>query len=218
MSLSEPAPLPRRVGRPARISHADVVRAALELADEHGIESLSLRVVADRLDVTPASLYRLIDGPHDLHRIVVEAALEEAVDGLTLQEHWRPAMQSLAHVIHAALVRHPLLVQAYQRGLVRSPGADAAVNKVLSALLRAGLDEQEVVDVYAAVHGYVVGFTALEQRRSVLSSSDYVDPQADEVTQRLRESLVERYYRADAFGVGLSLLLDGIEQRLRQQG
>ena len=214
MTIEASPTTPRRAGRPARIAEPDVVRVALAIADEEGIENLSLRAVADRLAVTPASLYRLIEGPQDLHRIVVEAVLEEAVAALVLPRDWRAATEAIAHVIRAALLRHPLLVQAYQRNLVRSPGADRAVDAVLSHLLDAGLGEKDVVDVYAAVHAYVIGYTAFEHRRQVLDPAAYARGTVDPRVLRVRQHFADRYYGPEGFQAGLRLLLDGIAQQI----
>lgn len=209
---------PRRVGRPARLARPDVVRAAVDVVEEHGVDALTLRAVAKQLGVTPASLYRLVDGPEGLHRMVVESLLDEAVEALVLPGEWRPALEALAHLVRSTLLKHPLLVQAYSHGLVRSEGADQAIDDVLGALLDAGLDESQVVDVYSAVHGYVVGFTALEHRRSALPPEVYALSGEGSGAPRVREAFTERYYSPDSFDAGLALILEGVERLLHHGG
>ncbi|HTW06583.1 MAG TPA: TetR family transcriptional regulator, partial [Acidimicrobiales bacterium] len=67
------------MGRPARIARAQVLAAALALADEVGLESLTMAGVAERLGVTPMALYRHVANKADLLDGVVEVLLTESL-------------------------------------------------------------------------------------------------------------------------------------------
>lgn len=64
---------PSPAGRPRQIDIDDIVRAGREL----GMHRLSLNAVAARLEVTPAALYRHVDGRWGLERLVGESLLAD---------------------------------------------------------------------------------------------------------------------------------------------
>ena len=56
-----------------------IVEAAIGLADEDGLEALSMRRVADRLGVGAMSLYTYVQGKSELVELMVDVALGEAM-------------------------------------------------------------------------------------------------------------------------------------------
>ena len=50
----------------ARLDLQTVVDTGIALADEHGLEAVSLRRIARRLGVTPMALYRYVESKDDL--------------------------------------------------------------------------------------------------------------------------------------------------------
>ena len=65
------------MGRPARIDRGQVLAEALALADEEGLEALTMTALAERLGVTPMALYRHVANKADLLDGVVEVLLTE---------------------------------------------------------------------------------------------------------------------------------------------
>ena len=65
------------MARPRLIDRASVLRASLAIADEHGIDALTMQTVAERLGVTSMALYRHVENKQDLLDGVVESLLNE---------------------------------------------------------------------------------------------------------------------------------------------
>src|SRR3954470_18411768 len=87
------------------LSRDRILRTALELADEHGLDWLSMRKLGQALGVEAMSLYHhvanrddLVDGMIDLVFAEIELPLEE-VD-------WRSAMRARAVSARQVLARH----------------------------------------------------------------------------------------------------------------
>src|SRR5262245_30124454 len=87
------------------LSRDRILRAAVELADRDGIESLSMRNLARDLGVDPMSLYNhvrdkdaLLEGAVDL----VIADIEPVVDG----SDWRASVRATIEVARTTLKRH----------------------------------------------------------------------------------------------------------------
>ena len=64
---------PPRRGPKARFELADVVSAAVELADDAGLDAVTLSELARRLGLTTTGLYRYVDSKDVLDELVVDA-------------------------------------------------------------------------------------------------------------------------------------------------
>jgi AcrR family transcriptional regulator len=203
-----------------------VLDAAVRLADDGGLDELSMRKLARSLGVEAMSLYnhvpskdRLIDGMIDVVFGEVDAP---APDGA-----WRVEMRRRALSTRAALQRHPWAV-----GLMEArsnPGeADTRLHEAVLACLRnAGFPVPLAIHAYSVQDAYIYGF-ALQER-----TLGHADPaEWNEVgARRLRDyaasldthphtAVVLRHIadhgfsHDDEFLFGLELILDGLEERL----
>ena len=70
---------PERTARDQRpaLSRAEIVRTAIEIADEQGLEAMSTRGIAARLGSSPTSLYWHVPSKADLHELVFDAVMGE---------------------------------------------------------------------------------------------------------------------------------------------
>jgi AcrR family transcriptional regulator len=94
----------------AGLNTVEVVAAGAELADEVGIESVSLAALAERLGVKPPALYKHVDGIDDLHHRIATLAMNEAVDVLrdALQGKSREdAIAALFLALQSYIAEHP---------------------------------------------------------------------------------------------------------------
>jgi TetR/AcrR family tetracycline transcriptional repressor len=88
-------------GPPPGLSRARVVSAALGLVQEAGLESLTMRALADRLNVKAASLYWHVRDRRDLLELLAGSIL----DGVTVTRAaaWRPGILEVAAALGDAL-------------------------------------------------------------------------------------------------------------------
>src|SRR5262245_64538580 len=103
------------MGRKLGLSLADVVGAATIIADEGGIESLSLATVAEKLGVRPPSLYHHVDGLESLRRTLaihganeLKAMFANAAKGL----RGKKALLAVARAYRAFAKKHPAQLAA----------------------------------------------------------------------------------------------------------
>ena len=91
---------PRPVGRPPRISRQMIAEAAHEL----GLEGLTLRAVADRLDVSIAALYHHVSGKEEFLRLAVSRGIDLLDEAVTEAEDLdAPAVQRLECVVRRSV-------------------------------------------------------------------------------------------------------------------
>src|SRR3954463_12344445 len=101
-----------------------VLEAAIRLADEGGIESLTMRKLARELGVEAMSLYNHVANKGDLVESIVDVVLEE-IELPSGGEDWERAIRQCAPSAHKTLVRHPwacsLVMSSSRTNFMESP-------------------------------------------------------------------------------------------------
>lgn len=201
-----------------------VVQAAAELADERGIDSVTMRELGRRLGVEAASLYNHVAGKDDLLNGMADLAAAE-IELPSRDVGWKDAMRRRAVSARRVFLRHrwaaALLDSREWRGLYSLLYAD----RVLGALIEAGFSPVLASWAFIALDSYIYGF---ERQRSNFSQSDDVDTieVAEEVLATIPQGeysslaavameYADKPYDEDAaFEFGLGLMLDSLERRL----
>jgi len=175
-----------------KLSTADVVDAAVVLADEDGLDAVSLAAIARRLGVQTPSLYSHVRDLAALRDAMTERALGElgarislAIAGCSGGE----ALHGFADA-HRAFARDcPGRWEALQRRAGEAVAASQAARTVValtSAVLRGyALAEEEHVHAIRLIGSTINGFITLEAR----GSFDHTNPAPDASWQRTVEAL-----------------------------
>lgn len=112
MAEEAPGPLiwllPEPPGRPTTsLSRAEILRAALTIADAEGATALTMRRVATAVGAsTPMSLYRYVGSKDGLVDLMIDAVYGEVPLPGQPAAHWRTALERLALDTWAVLLRH----------------------------------------------------------------------------------------------------------------
>ena len=85
----------RRPGRPARLSRAQILEAALELADRDGLEAVTMQRIARAIGAEPMSLYRHVRNKEDLLDGLVDLVFAE-IELPSPEDPWKVAMRRRA--------------------------------------------------------------------------------------------------------------------------
>src|SRR6266567_5549201 len=86
--------------RPRGLTRDRLVGAALELINEAGLDALSMRALADRLEVKAASLYWHVRDRRELLELLAESILDNVP--ATSGASWRPAVLNAAGALRTA--------------------------------------------------------------------------------------------------------------------
>ena len=172
----------------ARLDRESVLDAGIELADESGLERLSLRGLAERLGVTPMALYRHVQGKEDLLDGMADLLYAE-LELPDVTDDWWEALAGLARSTRRVVLAHPWAVPLFARPLA-GPHALALDHALQETLLRAGFSRAEANELHDQLTGMVFALVAPE--------------------------LHGKRNRA-AFERGIELLRAGLEARRRQQ-
>jgi AcrR family transcriptional regulator len=146
----------------------EILDAALALADERGLDGVSMRAVAERTGVTPMALYPQVGTKAELLDGMVERLLTELVpadaapaagaDG----QDWRARLRALAHAFRKLAHGHPWVATLLLRRPSVTPDAARVVDLVYTNLLEAGVPAAEVPRVERLVSTYMIGWVASE--------------------------------------------------------
>ncbi len=208
--------------RGVRLSREKVLDAAITLADRDGIESLTIRALADSLGTKPMSLYHYVDSKDALLSAMVEAVFAE-MELPPAQLPWRDAIRHRCVSARAALVGHAWAVPLLESGTAPGPVSLRHHEAVLATFDRGGFSLPLMAHAYAILDSFVYGF-ALQEASLPVQGGEGSAEMAEQITQAfdptayptLVRLTIEHVMRPDyEFGVsfeyGLDLLLDGLD-------
>ena len=105
MTTADPAGA--RVQRRERLNRERVLHAAVELADESGIEAVTMRALARRLGVEAMALYNHVANKEELLDGMVEVVLSEISEATTaISGEWKTAMRGKILAAREVWLRH----------------------------------------------------------------------------------------------------------------
>ena len=134
-----------------------MLTAAVLLADEDGIESLTMRKLGVRLGVEAMSLYNHVANKDDLLDGMVDLVVSE-IDLPSGAVDWKEAMRRRAISAQAVFARHP-----WASGLIDSressgPARLRYLDWVVGTLRRAGFTLEMAVRAFSLLDSYIYGF------------------------------------------------------------
>jgi AcrR family transcriptional regulator len=211
----------------------------MSLADAGGLQGLTMRALAQALHVSPMALYGYVPSRSDLLVLMLDRAYATMNRRDERAGGWRARIEAVARDHRDLLLRHPWIAELPATRPPPGPGQAAKYDRDLSAFDGLGLGALETDRTLAAVLDLASGSArqALaaqgERRASGLTDEAWwasVAPHLDRVFDPDRFPVAARIgtaaateagnaYDSDAtFELGLTLMLDGLEERLRQRG
>ncbi|OLT24962.1 TetR family transcriptional regulator [Nocardiopsis sp. CNR-923] len=140
------------------ILNRDAIRAAaLVLIDREGLEGLSMRKLAEELDVRAASLYSHYRTKEELLGAVADAVVSGIDVSGFAKEDWREGITRWARSYRVALAAHPNLVPVIAAGPGRREEALRRADAVHGGLVRAGWPPRYATMIGASTKYLVVG-------------------------------------------------------------
>jgi len=210
------------------LSRERVVRAALVVADAGGIDSLSIRHIAEELGSKPMALYNHIASKNDILDGIVDLVFGEIA---VPSDHtdWKEAMRLRAYSARDALVRHPWASTLMQSRTNPGPATLRHQNAVIGSLRAAGFTIHQAAHAFSVMDSYIYGFTQ-QQQNLTYTSPEEATVVAQQILQHLpadeyphladmiiEHALQPDYDYAAEFDFGLDLILDGLERVPRSQ-
>ena len=214
-----------------KVSVDEVVDAAISLADEEGIDAVSIRKVAERLGIGAMSLYTYVESKSELVDLMIDRVVGLVPRGLDPAAPWRQRLEHAAREEWDHYLRHPWVLQVDTSRPPLGPGISDRYEYQLSAIEGIGLSDLDMDSVVTLVSGFVAGAarTHLESLRSKLSSTQtddewweanvpiltaVMDADRYPISGRVGSAAGEEYQAPSdplrAFEFGLARVLDGV--------
>jgi len=213
---------PVRLARRIPLSLERIVEAAIAVADEGGLDAVSMRSVARRLDVEAMSLYHHVPSKAALIDAVADAVYA-AIGAPEPGADWRDALRGNARAMLRELRAHPWALAVVDSRSTPGPRLLAHHDAVLGALRAGGLPVGLAMHAYSLVDAFVFG-TAITERNLPFDPATGGDEFAagfelPDSLPHLRELVAallsgDGFDYTDEFDFGLELILDGIARRL----
>ena len=198
-----------------------ILQAAVGLADQKGLDALTMRRLGTELGVEAMSLYKhiankdeILDGMSDL----VVGEIEVPRPG----SEWRQAMRERAVSAREVLSRHSWAIGLFESRGARGPAILRYVNAILGNLRSAGFSVDAAVHAFWLLDSYVYGHVVQETATATGTREDVADSAGSafgEITidefphlvEMEQHALTSEYSFDAEFAFGLDLILDGLE-------
>jgi AcrR family transcriptional regulator len=198
-----------------------ILAAAVALADDGGLESLSMRKLAQEFGVVPMALYKHVANRQALVDAMIDIVFAEIDLPDATGPDWKTAMRRRAHSVRAALLRHRWAVGLMESRENPGPPNRRHHNATMGCLREAGFSLPNAVHVLSALDSYIYGFalqqktlpfdTPQESREVVQRVGRRIDPDAYPYLVEVTTELAKSGYSYDEeFEVGLDALLAGL--------
>ena len=210
-AMAAPAPFHKQLTREV------VVREALGLLDEEGLEALTMRRLADRLGVVPNALYRHVKDKEDL----LDGVMDAAVASVPIPDpalDWRAGLAALAHNIRATMLAHPAVANL----VILRPNLGMASIRIgeygFGVMLEAGFKPADADRALNVIIVWTLGFAALEVPR--MSEPHLTKAELDKAYEFLPADVFPHtavvqpnpieIVSEDQFSFGLGLVIDSL--------
>jgi AcrR family transcriptional regulator len=205
------------------LSRERVLRAAIDLADRGGIDSLSMRNLGQEVGVEAMSLYNHVRNKEDILNGIVDVVFSE-IEVPSGPAGWVAAMRQRAISARQALLRHPWAIGLMESRVQPGPATLKHHDSVLRNLRTAGFSVEMAAHAYSVLDSYIYGFT-LNELSLPFDNPEQIAEVAGNILREspmneyphLAEMAVDRamkpgYDYGDEFEFGLDLILDGLKR------
>ena len=206
-----------------RLSREQVLRTAIGRADAGGLEALTMRTLAEELDVAPMTLYRHVANKDDLVDAMVDVVFTE-IGVPSGGGDWQTAMRRRAISVRDTLSHH-----RWATGLMESRRNPGPANlrhhdAVIGRLRAAGFSIEMAAHAYSLLDSYIYGFALTKMNLPFKTTAEVAEvaetmlqPFAANQYPNLVEFISEHaikpgYDYGDEFEYGLDVILDGLER------
>jgi AcrR family transcriptional regulator len=221
-------PTSKRAPRRVPLSRELVLQTAIRLADQGGLESLSMRKLGQELGVEAMALYYHVANKDEVLDGIVDLVFSE-IDLPSTDADWKTAMRQRALSLRDVLARHRWAIGMMESRRHPGPANLRHHDAVIGNLRAAGFDMEMVAHAYSLLDGYIYGFALTKmnlpfdrgddvaERAQVMLEPFPLDEYPNLVAFIAEHAMQPGYDFGNEFEYGLEVILDGLE-RVRDAG
>lgn len=205
-----------------RLSRDRVLRAAISLADQEGIGSVTMRRLARELGVEAMSLYHHVANKDEILNAILDI-VETEIEMPSPGADWKVAIRRTAISYHDVLERHPWAASLTLSATGTRPARWRYMDAILGCLREAGFSAMATDHAYHALDSHISGYTLWAAQIQIepeklpdMAATFLRELPADEypyLAEHVHQHLAERDPEDEgSFVFGLDLILDGLER------
>jgi AcrR family transcriptional regulator len=202
------------------LSRERILGVARQLVDQEGMNALSMRRLAQELDVWPMSVYRYFQDKDELLDALAESAAE-AIPLPSGDESWRIQLTALLNDARTAVGQDPSGIGGRLARAFLTPGALRVSEAAMRILQSAGFEPAEAASAWRALWSYTFGFatfrigpTASETLRHTRTAIAALPDEEYPTLLGAPNEFAAALAGEEEFDHGLQRLLDGLEAQL----
>ena len=210
-----------RALRRVPLSRERVLDAAIKLADQGGLESLSMRKLGQELGVEAMAVYYHFANKDEVIDGIVDIVFSQ-IDLPASGADWKSAMRQRAVSLRDVLLRHRWAIGLMESRRKPGPANLRHHDVVIGSLRSAGLNMPTIAHAYSLVDSYVYGFALFAMNLPFDPSEEVADLGQDVLRAypvnaypnlvAYISAMRPGYNYGDEFEYGLDLILDGLDR------
>jgi AcrR family transcriptional regulator len=145
---------------PARepLTRKRILQAAVALSDESGVESLSMRRLAQELGVVPMALYKHVAGKEELLDGMIDVVVAE-IDPPIEGADWKTTMRERILSARRALLRHPWASSVLESRGEPTPIVIGYIDSMMGVFLAGGFSVDLMHHAMHVMGSRIIGFS-----------------------------------------------------------
>ena len=212
---------PTAVANKAPLNLQRTLQVALVIADDEGLDAVTMRRLARELGVEAASLYHHVNGKSQILDALVDLVAAE-IEAPIPSDDWRTAITQRAHNTRAGLRRHPWAVSLMASRTTPGPATLGLLETGIRCFREGGFSVRQAAHAISVIDSYVHGFVLQEVNLPFRDESELAAmtgaimetfpasefPYLFELT--VQHVLQPGYDYGKEFDTGLEVVLDGV--------
>ena len=195
-----------------------IIDTAIELIENEGLESLSMRKLASKLGIEAASLYNHFSNKSELFDFIQEH-LYSQIPFHSLEKNWQNHLTELAMQTRQGLLKYPKIALLFATRPTITDSSLKQAEFTLNLLIKAGFKKSEVLSIFRNLHVFILGHVLAEVGQA--PGDDGQEPTLKNININNYPSLKKSYsYKSNidfekGFILGLQCQINGLEKLLR---
>lgn len=195
-----------------------VVRTSLAIADAEGLDRLSMRRLATELQVTPMAIYHYVESKDELLDLVADESLKN-LPAVDVDAPWTEELKRVFLAFHRLYLAHPTLAYVMAQRPMEGPTAVAVAERLLTLLLKGGLDDDEAAGAVVTLMNFTIGTSLYRLSRARHDDDRHrqrfasIDEESAPIAYRVRGKMAAAALSEDHFVDGLTRLIESYSAR-----
>lgn len=157
---------PEPDARQTQLSRIEIANKAMELADSDGIDALSMRRLAESLNVGTMTLYSYVRNKDELLLLLSDAVMQKTIIAKDkLGDDWREALIKIACRAKKVFGAHPWFFDI-QDDNGPGPNSIKHYDHTLQAIMHLDITLAQKADILATVYNHIFGYCAADRHVS----------------------------------------------------